>query len=337
MQRGQGTRELNAAIGEAAKAIGRQAFYDRLLQVLRLAVPNDMATVVRYSAIGAPVFLLHHGYRDDLVQQYQSTFYVFDPFHRHWTREERAGVVPLATFPAVQARHDRYVWEFLERSRIVDELGVFLPAVGRTSIAMFLERAEERFAPRDIQAVEELFPALAGLHVAHVDQLFLKADGDLGLAGHVPMMITDRDGHVVHRSPAWRALEAADRSLPGRLATFASDVALDGGRILQRVAVSELFAFAPGGWIWTVERRADAGRFTDDVIRALSGELTAREIEIVRLILEGHPTVSIAERLRLSRGTVKNHRLNIYQKLDITTERELFLRYIQALEQVPAS
>jgi DNA-binding CsgD family transcriptional regulator len=67
------------------------------------------------------------------------------------------------------------------------------------------------------------------------------------------------------------------------------------------------------------------------VIRTLSDELTPREVEIVRLILEGHPTISVAERLKLRRGTVKNHRLRIYQKLDTTSERELFLGYIRTM------
>lgn len=59
-------------------------------------------------------------------------------------------------------------------------------------------------------------------------------------------------------------------------------------------------------------------------------ELSPRERHIVGLILEGHPTAAIAGKLALARGTVKNHRRNIYTKLDITTERELFLRYFDS-------
>jgi DNA-binding CsgD family transcriptional regulator len=57
-------------------------------------------------------------------------------------------------------------------------------------------------------------------------------------------------------------------------------------------------------------------------------ELSARERELVKLILAGHPTASIARKLGITAGTAKNHRLHIYKKLDITTERELFLQYI---------
>jgi DNA-binding CsgD family transcriptional regulator len=61
--------------------------------------------------------------------------------------------------------------------------------------------------------------------------------------------------------------------------------------------------------------------------------LTAREREIAAMILAGHPPSAIAGRLRISTGTVRIHRHNIYAKLDITTEREVFLQYIEFVSQ----
>lgn len=58
-------------------------------------------------------------------------------------------------------------------------------------------------------------------------------------------------------------------------------------------------------------------------------ELSARERELVALVLAGHPTATIAQRLGITVGTVKNHRRRIYEKLDITTERELFLQFFE--------
>ncbi|HEX4153776.1 MAG TPA: helix-turn-helix transcriptional regulator [Steroidobacteraceae bacterium] len=60
----------------------------------------------------------------------------------------------------------------------------------------------------------------------------------------------------------------------------------------------------------------------------LAGQLTPRERDIVRLALMGYPSVRVAEKLGLSINTVKNHRKRIYSKLDITTERELFLNFV---------
>ena len=59
-------------------------------------------------------------------------------------------------------------------------------------------------------------------------------------------------------------------------------------------------------------------------------ELSPRERELVQLVLAGHPTATIAERLGITVGTAKNHRRRIYEKLDITTERELFLQFFQS-------
>ena len=51
---------------------------------------------------------------------------------------------------------------------------------------------------------------------------------------------------------------------------------------------------------------------------------------MVLLTLQGHPVIEIARRMGLSRGTVKNYRVAIYRKLDITTERELFGEFMAA-------
>lgn len=76
--------------------------------------------------------------------------------------------------------------------------------------------------------------------------------------------------------------------------------------------------------------RADAPSRREPVIPAsLWPELSARERQLVQLILAGHPTATIAQRLGITVGTAKNHRRRIYEKLDITTERELFLQFFQ--------
>ena len=63
----------------------------------------------------------------------------------------------------------------------------------------------------------------------------------------------------------------------------------------------------------------------------LADQLTPRERDIVGLILLGYPTARIASRLKLSVNTIKNHKKRLYSKLDITTERELFLGFVNFL------
>jgi len=59
------------------------------------------------------------------------------------------------------------------------------------------------------------------------------------------------------------------------------------------------------------------------------GILTPREQVIVQLVLRGHSEASIAKQLGIAIGTVKNHRKNLYAKLGISNQRELFSRFIQ--------
>lgn len=56
--------------------------------------------------------------------------------------------------------------------------------------------------------------------------------------------------------------------------------------------------------------------------------LTLREREIVTMVLRGHSTESIAMQLSISPGTVKIHRKNIYRKMKVSTQAELFAAFM---------
>jgi two-component system response regulator NreC len=56
---------------------------------------------------------------------------------------------------------------------------------------------------------------------------------------------------------------------------------------------------------------------------AAAGELTPRELEVLRLVAEGHTNQAIADRLGLSRKTVDVHRTNLMRKLDLHDVTEL--------------
>lgn len=59
--------------------------------------------------------------------------------------------------------------------------------------------------------------------------------------------------------------------------------------------------------------------------------LTAREQDVVQLILRGHSTESIGHNLGISPSTVKIHRRNLYAKLGISSQSELFSLFIDLL------
>jgi DNA-binding CsgD family transcriptional regulator len=62
-----------------------------------------------------------------------------------------------------------------------------------------------------------------------------------------------------------------------------------------------------------------------------SSRLTRRECEVIRLLLQGHSSNSIADKLHISPETVRLHRRNSYRKLEIGSQSELFNLFIDSL------
>lgn len=92
---------------------------------------------------------------------------------------------------------------------------------------------------------------------------------------------------------------------------------------------------------WDAERFADAASrpaTLDGALRQrMFAALSAREREIVALILKGHSSKSIAWELGIALGTVKNHRKNIYRKLAITSQSALFARFLRSIGEPPSA
>jgi DNA-binding CsgD family transcriptional regulator len=79
----------------------------------------------------------------------------------------------------------------------------------------------------------------------------------------------------------------------------------------------------------------DAGTLDRKIQRSFQrfgeGQLTPREREVAEYTLKGHSAEAIRQILGISSGTVRIHRRNIYAKLGISSQGELFARFIGAL------
>lgn len=62
-----------------------------------------------------------------------------------------------------------------------------------------------------------------------------------------------------------------------------------------------------------------------------SSLLTERETQVISLVLHGHSTKSVAERLGISVETVKLHRKHAYAKLEVRSQAELFYLFLDSL------
>lgn len=62
--------------------------------------------------------------------------------------------------------------------------------------------------------------------------------------------------------------------------------------------------------------------------------LSGREKDVLDLVLRGHTTNGIAERLSISVETIRQHKKSIYRKLDVNSQAELFSLFLGSLSCV---
>lgn len=62
-----------------------------------------------------------------------------------------------------------------------------------------------------------------------------------------------------------------------------------------------------------------------------SSLLTEREAQVINLVLHGHSTKTLAEKLSISVETVKLHRKHAYAKLEVSSQAELFYLFLDSL------
>ncbi len=74
----------------------------------------------------------------------------------------------------------------------------------------------------------------------------------------------------------------------------------------------------------TGELNGERSVIEETVSTLFSNRITPRETQVVAQVLEGHSSDSIAKNLGISVGTVRIHRRNVYAKLQISSQQELF-------------
>lgn len=329
--------DLAALAARAIDRLGTGAFYDALLDILGAAAPHDLAALVRYSRAAPPDLIIPRIEPTEAMMAYYHHFYAFDPFYAHWKNGGETGVYRLRAIDAGIGR-SRYAREFLTAMAIHDEIAVFLPPIGDASPTLILDRAKGVFTASEVARIRAMFPLLAALHRRHLS-IFVTAGIDPGnspIGAERPLRFVDLHGLEVFATQAW-ADRARDPAMAEALRTVTArgpcTIRLAGQMALRRTQLPPDFGPAPGGFCDEVspDLQSGAAHQPASVLPASMAEpLSEREQEVVLLTLQGHPVIEIARKLGLSRGTVKNYRLAIYRKLDITTERELFGEYMAA-------
>lgn len=328
--------EASALTGFAGvvAACGTARFHQALNQAIRGLVQSDTSGVMQLSEYSVPQYLLTHNIPEDECTFYLSGFYRLDPFFRYWRMEGKPGVTSLHRL-ADKVDPSSYMTSFQPRTGMMDEIGILLSKFPGVADDFFFLR-KHPFEDWELERLDAAFPLIEQLHRLNtrlgLQALAMKADTSGLAADAACFAVLDQGGQTVFSSPDWSALVGGDLALSDAVARLSrSDT--PGTLPFSRGYVAshrfdDDFALSPSGRLILVFL-ADAPRRLlrlDEVLENLfADQLTNRETEICRLILQGHPTAGIATHLDISPGTVKNHRKRIYRKLDITSERELFL------------
>jgi DNA-binding CsgD family transcriptional regulator len=325
-----------AALAEAATNIAMPDFYPSLMQALAGLLDADLAMVMRYSRHSAPDYVVWDKLEAEHIELYRGGLYRVDPVYRLCRNGEPRGVYSLEDVTRPAERSGDYFNLFLTLTGMADDLVVLFPGPAGTSIGLVYER-KIPFRRQEVARLRHIFPLLEGLQATH-ERLMLAKLASLERSPDKPIRIVDHRGQGIFESKSWqRALidhPGAATLLHALEGDIPASLELAPGLMLHAEPLDAGFALAPNGHLLLLETVNDGlppldyGQAT---ARFLEDRLTPRERDIVGLMLLGYPTLKVAERLRLSVNTVKNHKKRLYHKLDITTERELFLNFVSYL------
>ena len=233
------------------------------------------------------------------------------------------GHLSQGRFDAVKAsdfltRHDLHRTQLYELALkpygLEDMLGVRLRVPPPSRPKQFgFDRGGHDFSARDCAVLDFLNPHLVSLDRASENRRRLCEALALHESTRTAVVLLEADDRVAFASSAARQL--IDWYFGERGARL-PDSLLSWLRERRRAATQEPLRIDGGDRVLVVEF-VDGALLLDE--RRRLPPLTAREREILDLVAEGRTNAEIAERLWISRGTVRKHLDHIYAKLGVHT------------------
>ena len=333
-----------ALTAEIIGAVGTIDFYDRMLALLDERIQCERRLVMKYSRYARPEILVNGSLDADAVGVYLGGLYRLDPLLRLLRSDS---VRPVVTYREIRmVDHENAFYDEIFRSgRVLDELAVLLPTLGGACVALCFDRDKGNFGSHEVAWASMLYPILRRAHDLHVRTAMSRGLNSLFGDGHVGILALTEDGEIIYRNDAWKHVARG----------------IDEARVIARTLASSEGAPTETGncvahWAWMepalhghteghggmrscravfLEERS-AGYIERNIKGVLAGfiaahGLSSRESQILEKMMRGYPTAAISARLGLSAGTVKNYKRRLYDKLDITHEREVFPLFIRHL------
>lgn len=313
-------------LAQTIHAIDHDDFYVHMIEGLRQMIPSDFWIVTRYEPSAEPLIISDTGMGPNARDIYAQGLWQLDPLPRAAQSE---GLRPVSLV-GIRARGelDHAYDAYLNRTLgIQDELALLFPLDTSSFLALCLDRRTGVFSAAEVALAEELQAILLETHRQHIQRRIAQEVAVLahGMnAATTEVLIRSDHGTSLFQSSGWeRAIAQAFGAAPGGMnLDLASTTAGRDGWILSRHKSPSHGCLLTDATIHVLRRQH--AEFEQRLERfAIIHGLTPRQQQIVALSLDGHPNASIARHLQLTVGSVKNHKLRIYQKLDITSEREL--------------
>ncbi|UOA16995.1 helix-turn-helix domain-containing protein [Sulfitobacter dubius] len=326
-------------------AVGNQDFYDRMSRFVARALCCDQRLVMRYSAFERPNFIINNFMNPEAERLYLSGLFRIDPLQEIARTSRTPAIVNLRAASDGPPAGDEYLTEIFKLAFIFDELAFLLPAPGGVTFAICCEKINEAFTAEEQAHAHAMLPTIVAIHERHLDAIFSRpmqkiAGDDSTASNEDAYLILDCAGNHIFASERWQTYAAClqgdtEREIEKARQAGETHLALSESLVLHWEPLGPQIQIAPGGMLMRVEGRSadDIEASTEEMIDLFctAQALTPRESDIVKLILQGYPNSKISEQLDISAGTVKNHRWRLYYKLDITSERELFLLFLSEL------
>ncbi|MFT8895358.1 MAG: helix-turn-helix transcriptional regulator [Acetobacter sp.] len=318
-----------AATGDVAARIGQPDFHTQMLGLLASLIPNQAAWIIAYAPGVLPNVLHTNDVASSATTDYNSTFRCFDPFWHLWRRQTQASAVTLSTLDS-SIKPDEYTRIFQKKHEFSDELGLLLPVQNNACVMLFLQKGENLFTSDELHLAHLVQPLFNGLHRAHVAQTlrhFSTSDIREDSSSTCGSLVLDRHGNRLYGNAAWQEAEKQHgpillHAIYKLLGTVGQTCHMEPERfVLRLVTLPEDCMLAPGGQLLVFSPVHSAA--SSDNLPHKTLNLTPRERELLHLILQGRCTGEIAQHLGISKGTVKNHRLRLYRKAGVTSERAL--------------
>lgn len=319
---------FGSLLAQALRTMGTPSFYESMVEVVRQMIPCDFWIIARYDARSKPLIVSENGMSLVAKTIYSDHLWRRDPLPGHANQGLKRAVSlhQLRCSGALDPVYSHYVATTLG---IEDELALLFPISDGSFLALCLDRQAQVFSESELALAQELQTVLVEMHHQHVLRtidrqvsLFLHSNG----LGRPEVMILGCDSTVLYKSDTWSeaAVEAFDREPQPREFCYGRVAETSGrnGWSLIRLKEESSDAILAGADVYLLRRNGT--EIGDRVAQfARLHQLTERQRQILALSLQGHPNASIAEKLSISVGGVKNHKLRLYEKLDITSEREL--------------